>query len=155
MDNVLEDTLQRSEEIRHQSPPLPRLHTFPRVVRLCFAQAKVEGLEAQVQDLQQQLKVLEVQKVRETAELDTLSDYLQCYGAPATPKPSAGRPQHVEQLHPERFTEQVRCSRARCKPEVRSLQNQRGPPSLSLHKPQVYTLPCSTASYSTRVEATH
>ncbi len=74
------------------------------------AQAKVEGLEAQVQDLQQQLKVLKVENVRETAELDTLTEYIRCVGTYRTAhaQQPAERPPHIEQLHDRTFNEQVR-----------------------------------------------
>jgi hypothetical protein len=82
-------------------------------------QVKVQGLEAQVQDLQQQLKKLEVERARDTAELDTLAEYVNCAGSAtpqhaaspqsATPPPqSAVSPPRAEQRYYRQSTEHVR-----------------------------------------------
>ena len=61
-------------------------------------QAKVQGLEDEVQCLQHQLTALEIEKARNAAELKTLTEYVNSAGAFARAKQPA-EPSQVVQLH--------------------------------------------------------
>ena len=64
-----------------------------------------------MQDLQQQLKVLEVDRTLETAQLQTLTEYVSRSGAFA-PKESGVPTLCTERPQPKRSVEQVRSVRA-------------------------------------------
>ena len=79
-------------------------------------QAKVQSLEEHVQTLQKQLNALEVEKVRDRAQLEALDEYVSCAGAFAPPKQSPAPEQHVEQLRRRNLGEQVRATECRIRP---------------------------------------
>jgi len=65
-------------------------------------QAKVQGLVTQIQQLQQAVECLELQKERSAAQVQALSDYIKsraCRPAPGKQQPTAAGPTESRKVH--------------------------------------------------------